>query len=79
MGTTEQRTSEIACKELQLPITPQEFHVQMKELGNRMLRDAPLMKGIGVLNFVNEIIFNFRNDSSCYLRFKATYRTLLSE
>ncbi|XP_077302795.1 putative pseudouridine-5'-phosphatase [Arctopsyche grandis] len=45
MGTTEQRTSEIACKELKLPITPQQFHIQMKELGNQMLRDAPLMKG----------------------------------
>lgn len=45
MGTTEQRTSEIACKELKLPITPQQFHIQMKELGNQMLRNAPLMKG----------------------------------
>lgn len=58
MGTTEQRTSEIACKEFSLPITPQEFHVQMKDIGNKMLRGAPLMRGEILSNLKRYIELN---------------------
>ncbi|CAB3221131.1 unnamed protein product [Arctia plantaginis] len=45
LGGTEQRLSEILCKELNLPITPMEFRDQLLELGDTMLANTPLMDG----------------------------------
>ncbi|XP_049887872.1 probable pseudouridine-5'-phosphatase [Pectinophora gossypiella] len=45
LGGTEQRLSEILCKELKLPITPTEFRNQILELGDKMLAGAPLLDG----------------------------------
>ncbi|XP_022115450.2 probable pseudouridine-5'-phosphatase isoform X1 [Pieris rapae] len=45
LGGTEQRLSEILCKELRLPITPKEFRDQLLVLGDTMLANAPLMDG----------------------------------
>ncbi|CAH3861092.1 probable pseudouridine-5'-phosphatase [Pieris brassicae] len=45
LGGTEQRLSEILCKELKLPITPKEFRDQLLILGDTMLANAPLMDG----------------------------------
>ncbi|CAF4896638.1 unnamed protein product [Pieris macdunnoughi] len=45
LGGTEQRLSEILCKELKLPISPKEFRDQLLVLGDTMLANAPLMDG----------------------------------
>ncbi|KAH9628881.1 hypothetical protein HF086_001116 [Spodoptera exigua] len=45
LGGTEQRLSEILCKELKLPITPTEFRDQLLVLGDTMLAGAPLLDG----------------------------------
>lgn len=45
LGGTEQRLSEILCKELNLPITPKEFRDQLLVLGDTMLANAPLLDG----------------------------------
>ena len=46
LGGTEQRLSEILCKELKLPITPTEFRDQLLVLGDTMLAGAPLLDGM---------------------------------
>lgn len=46
LGGTEQRLSEILCKELKLPVTPREFRDQLLVLGDTMLANAPLMDGL---------------------------------
>lgn len=45
LGGTEQRLSEILCKELSLPITPTEFRDQLLELGDTMLANTPFLDG----------------------------------
>lgn len=45
LGGTEQRLSEILCKELKLPISPKEFRDQLLVLGDTMLQNAPLLDG----------------------------------
>ncbi|XP_072935567.1 probable pseudouridine-5'-phosphatase [Epargyreus clarus] len=45
LGGTEQRLSEILCKELKLPITPTEFRDQLLVLGDTMLAGTPLLDG----------------------------------
>ncbi|CAH2267792.1 jg5733 [Pararge aegeria aegeria] len=45
LGGTEQRLSEILCKELNLPITPKEFRDQLLVLGDTMLAGSPLLDG----------------------------------
>ncbi|KAL4707150.1 hypothetical protein ACJJTC_018885 [Scirpophaga incertulas] len=45
LGGTEQRLSEILCKELNLPVTPKEFRDQLLELGDTMLAGAPFLDG----------------------------------
>lgn len=45
LGGTEQRLSEILCKDLNLPISPKEFRDQLLELGDTMLAGTPLLDG----------------------------------
>ncbi|KAI5635858.1 haloacid dehalogenase-like hydrolase domain-containing protein [Phthorimaea operculella] len=45
LGGTEQRLSEILCKDLKLPVSPTEFRDQLLKLGDTMLAGAPLMDG----------------------------------
>lgn len=45
LGGTEQRLSEILCKELNLPVTPTEFRDQLLVLGDKMLAGTPLLDG----------------------------------
>lgn len=45
LGGTEQRLSEILCKELKLPITPTQFRDQLLELGDTMLANTPFLEG----------------------------------
>ncbi|XP_073948821.1 probable pseudouridine-5'-phosphatase [Choristoneura fumiferana] len=45
LGGTEQRLSEILCKELNLPVSPEEFRNQLLELGDTMLAGTPLLDG----------------------------------
>lgn len=45
LGGTEQRLSEILCKELNLPCSPTEFRDQLLVLGDTMLANAPLLDG----------------------------------
>lgn len=45
LGGTEQRLSEIICKELKLPVTPKEFRDDLLVLGDTMLAGSPLLKG----------------------------------
>lgn len=49
LGGTEQRLSEILCKELNLPVTPHEFRDQLLKLGDTMLAGTPLLDGILLL------------------------------
>lgn len=53
LGGTEQRLSEILCKELNLPITPREFRDQLLELGDTMLANTPLLDGAE--NLINHL------------------------
>lgn len=46
LGGTEQRLSEILCKDLNLPISPKEFRDQLLELGDTMLAGTPLLDGM---------------------------------
>lgn len=66
LGTTEQRTAEIAVNDLKLPISIGEFHKKFNDLGYQRLGDAPLLrgtcfkfKGILFLNFLFLLIFLF--------------------
>ncbi|KAJ0181454.1 hypothetical protein K1T71_003539 [Dendrolimus kikuchii] len=45
LGGTEQRLSEILCKELSLPCSPKEFRDQLLRLGDTMLAGTPLLDG----------------------------------
>lgn len=45
LGGTEQRLSEILCKELNLPVSPEEFRNQLLKLGDTMLAGTPLLDG----------------------------------
>lgn len=45
LGGTEQRLSEILCKDLNLPVTPTEFRNELLELGDTMLAGTPLLDG----------------------------------
>ncbi|XP_014354761.2 probable pseudouridine-5'-phosphatase [Papilio machaon] len=45
LGGTEQRLSEILCKELKLPVAPHEFRDQLLKLGDTMLAGTPLLDG----------------------------------
>ncbi|XP_023954555.1 probable pseudouridine-5'-phosphatase [Bicyclus anynana] len=45
LGGTEQRLSEILCKDLNLPVSPKEFRDQLLELGDTMLAGSPLLDG----------------------------------
>lgn len=45
LGGTEQRLSEILCKELKLPVSPHEFRDQLLKLGDTMLAGTPLLDG----------------------------------
>ncbi|CAH0406208.1 unnamed protein product [Chilo suppressalis] len=45
LGGTEQRLSEILCKELKLPVSPKEFRDELLVLGDTMLAGAPLLDG----------------------------------
>lgn len=45
LGGTEQRLSEILCKELKLPVSPKEFRDQLLVLGDTMLAGTPLLDG----------------------------------
>ncbi|XP_045507517.1 probable pseudouridine-5'-phosphatase [Colias croceus] len=45
LGGTEQRLSEILCKELKLPVTPKEFRDELLVMGDTMLANAPLLDG----------------------------------
>lgn len=48
LGTTTQRTAEIAVNELNLPITPDEFVKQFEELGRQRLEEANILPGNGI-------------------------------
>ncbi|XP_011552052.3 probable pseudouridine-5'-phosphatase [Plutella xylostella] len=45
LGGTEQRLSEILCKELSLPVSPEQFRDQLLKLGDTMLANTPLLDG----------------------------------
>ncbi|XP_063547095.1 probable pseudouridine-5'-phosphatase [Cydia strobilella] len=49
LGGTEQRLSEILCKELNLPVSAKEFRNQLLELGDRMLAGTPLLDGAEII------------------------------
>lgn len=46
LGGTEQRLSEILCKDLNLPVTPTEFRDELLEMGDKMLAGTPLLDGL---------------------------------
>ncbi len=46
LGTTEQRTAEIAVNDLKLPITTNDFIKRFDKLGRERLGDVPLLRGI---------------------------------
>lgn len=46
LGGTEQRLSEILCKELSLPVSPEQFRDQLLKLGDTMLANTPLLDGM---------------------------------
>ncbi|CAG9576217.1 unnamed protein product [Danaus chrysippus] len=45
LGGTEQRLSEILCKDLNLPVTPKEFRDELLEMGDKMLAGTPMLDG----------------------------------
>lgn len=48
LGTTTQRTSEIAVDEMHLPITAGDFYLQFQKLSIERLSDVAMLKGRGV-------------------------------
>lgn len=55
LGTTEQRTAEIAVNDLKLPIATAEFTNQFNDLGRKRLGEATLLRG-NVTNYHSQMI-----------------------
>lgn len=57
MGTTEHRTAEIAVKDLNLPITVDEFKKTVQAMGKQRLQNVPLFRGILLTHKASRIYF----------------------
>lgn len=53
LGTPEPITAKLAVDEMQLPITPEEFLKEYREMGKTYLQNPPLFDGKSIIIFIN--------------------------
>lgn len=59
MGTTEHETAQIAVKDLNLPITVEEFKKTVQAMGSERLKNVPLFRGIPLSHKRSTMFFMF--------------------